>query len=738
MYFCLALLPGCFEAPEPEPVAAYRQALARFGISRPTLPRLSIDGAHQPCPQLAPAGEFRCAAVAGADLDARLARTILSLSTSAHGKALAPMLFGASRSALDRSIELLEHLATDPASSETAVTVDLSAAFLARFELAQDPEDLLRAIEVAGPARRAAQADPRLLFNLALATSRLQLFFQARELWLAYADQEQASGWAEEARAQAAAIRLPGKGSEDLESTLALPDGCRGMADQVPRLQELLESAGGDPALRGRAYGIRGLAASCRGRHFEALEAYRQAVAAFEASGRQAHRAWGYALLAENLELQGLPREALAARWQALQGLAVEPPEQGSRVLLDAAKVALGAGQPFAAELFVREAMARAPVARKGESAALLTKVLATQAAKATPGPAFREGGDDEAEGSMERLGSLPAGEAVLRFARRGERLAGWCANSEGLQFSETTLSAADAGLLEAAPRGGMGRESLENLHRLFLGPFPECADAADLTFVVDSVLAEMPIAAFVDPATGRYLVQDHRITHVLAMPQPFAGRKARAPRRASSNILLVDASESPAADLFGLPALAGDGREVREIAALHPGATVLGGEEATAAKTRRALRDQAILHFSGYGESRMARGPWLFFAADAEDVELAAVSGPDLARWPVHDLDLVFLAGAVGGQDAPQAARSGGVAPFAEVFLRAGARTLVGALWRLDDDLLLDLSVEFYRRLRAGDPPAEALRQSQLLELARNRAGAGIDWAALQVYRAR
>jgi tetratricopeptide (TPR) repeat protein len=1014
LYFCLALLPGCFATPssEPEPIAAYRQALARFGISRPTLPRLSIDGVHQPCPREAPFGDYRCPALAaaGTQLDARLARTILSLSAGGHAKALAPILFGTSPSALDRSIELLEPLvAADPAGGEasTAVAVDLSAVLLARFELTQDPEDLLRAIEVAGRARRAPTPEPRLLFNLALAASKLQLGLQARELWRAYADQDPSSGWAEEARARAAAIRLPDADSAtDLERALALPEGCialgervqplqtlgetildrwaqarvrgdasgdravleraatvggclrrlgreRQTADQLLRLDQaplevaaafaqlaegrnryqatdyggalpILQAAGrrlaaepfqpwarfwaaaalinlsryeeaiaaldeltdrvdGDPALRGRALGIRGLAASRLGRNFEALQSYRQAVADLDASGRQGHRAWAYSLLAENLGLLGQPREALGARWQALQGLALDASDPSLIFLFEAARATLGEGKPHAAEYFVREAMARYRAAaaesrsplRPPMLALLLAEALAAQgrhdgalealdagdlavgaildeeAADRTGGllrrtralilaevdpraavallepviagwqvrgarfelielltilaRAQRRLGNEQAQASLEaalvhaealrgEVGedelhrayasvihepfdlrvawdleagdsegaatalerrrsfagrdpefSLPSlrealrdGQAVLQFARRGDSLAAWCLMAEGLEFRETRLDLPQQGLLAPSASGvrDLGSQSLEALHRLLLGPFPECVGRArDLIFVVDPILEGVPLAALLDARTHRYLVEDHAIASVVSLSQLMADLAAPHARRGKEeSLLLVGASESPAAKLLGLGRLEGVDRELSEIATLFPKAVVLDGPEATAASARRAIRGRSILHFSGHATSRPAQqDAVLYFAAGEDELESSAVSARQLARWPIQNLDLVFLAGCTTA-DA-RAARADGIAPFVEALLGAGARTMVGALWKLEDDLLLDLSVEFYRRLRAGERPAEALRQSQLLELARNRGQARIDWAALQIY---
>ena len=95
---------------------------------------------------------------------------------------------------------------------------------------------------------------------------------------------------------------------------------------------------------------------------------------------------------------------------------------------------------------------------------------------------------------------------------------------------------------------------------------------------------------------------------------------------------------------------------------------------------------------------------------AEAEDGILTAedVSGMDLLAT-----ELVVLSACETGLGEVRTGE--GVFGLRRAFVLAGAKTLVMSLWKVPDEQTQELMEDFYRRILAGEPRAEALRAAQL-----------------------
>jgi hypothetical protein len=98
-----------------------------------------------------------------------------------------------------------------------------------------------------------------------------------------------------------------------------------------------------------------------------------------------------------------------------------------------------------------------------------------------------------------------------------------------------------------------------------------------------------------------------------------------------------------------------------------------------------------------------------------------------DVAGLDLTATDLVVLPACGAG---PIEVGSGpGVVALERAFLLAGARTVVLTLWQPPADVCRDLLADFYRRVLAGEPKADALRAAQRAAKAKNPDPRG--WAA-------
>ena len=130
------------------------------------------------------------------------------------------------------------------------------------------------------------------------------------------------------------------------------------------------------------------------------------------------------------------------------------------------------------------------------------------------------------------------------------------------------------------------------------------------------------------------------------------------------------------------------------------------------------------MIHFAGHGLAGSSDvQPSLLFARGER------LWAPDLARLDLRRTHIVVLAGCdtFHGDTGPIE----GMPSVVRAFLYAGVPTVVGTLWRIDDDAAAWLFANFYRELRAGRSPEVALRATQRAAIS---IGNVESWGAIEV----
>jgi CHAT domain-containing protein/tetratricopeptide (TPR) repeat protein len=269
------------------------------------------------------------------------------------------------------------------------------------------------------------------------------------------------------------------------------------------------------------------------------------------------------------------------------------------------------------------------------------------------------------------------------------------------------------AALKEHRPVAGIQPLAMR-LHAILIGTVADHAD--DLMVVGDTLLQQVPFAALIDPRTHSCLVEHCSI--------------ATAP---SAAVLLLSerGSESPVApaaiSVFTDPTreLIGADDEARMVSKQYPSATVVSGEDATAAKFTELAPLSEVVHFAGHAVTYAAE-PWRSALVFAHDT----LNAHDVARMHFRSTRLIVLAACTTFGRKKSGVE--GVPSVARAFLVAGVPSVVGTLWDIDDREVGDVIRRFHSGVAHGLTPATALREAQVAEIHAGRHPA--EWSAFEV----
>jgi CHAT domain-containing protein len=257
------------------------------------------------------------------------------------------------------------------------------------------------------------------------------------------------------------------------------------------------------------------------------------------------------------------------------------------------------------------------------------------------------------------------------------------------------------------------------------LGPIrAQLGGAQEIIFVPDHELYEVPYDALWDNLAGRYLVEQYVIRFA-----PSARSVTTEIHEPLSPAAVV--ADPRAMNQLPLPATRA---EATRIASLHH-AALLTQELATKARFLELARTSALLHFAGHANSdaTQAYGALLLASGDGDSGILSSV---EIERLSLRAQPLVVLAAC--GTFRGNAAHVSGMSSLARSFLIAGARSVVGTLWEIDDDVSAPLFTQFHEYLHTGTLPARALRKAQLqaIRSTDERVSHPASWAPIELLR--
>ncbi|MEH2454852.1 CHAT domain-containing protein, partial [Nostoc sp.] len=231
-----------------------------------------------------------------------------------------------------------------------------------------------------------------------------------------------------------------------------------------------------------------------------------------------------------------------------------------------------------------------------------------------------------------------------------------------------------------------------------------------ELSIIATGQLRHLPFETLYDSKTNKFLIQKYPVNYLTRI----SNNSLKSPgvqNAISPKIQAVLAFGNPVPrDPQNLP---GAETEVRKIKEILPDSEFYIGSDATLEKFKNQALRFSFLHLATHGcfqaedcKKVKLKKNTLLFADTQFDIANAAVLG-------LQGTQLITLSACQTAVDTNL--NGAGIAGFAYIFERAGAKAVMASLWAVDDKATQQLMVDFYQNLKQGMTKGEALQKAKL-----------------------
>ena len=270
----------------------------------------------------------------------------------------------------------------------------------------------------------------------------------------------------------------------------------------------------------------------------------------------------------------------------------------------------------------------------------------------------------------------------------------------------------------ERGEETGNPLQSDENPLRLFheciISPISDLIEDGELVVVPDGPLCLAPFAAFLD-SESKYLSESMRIRILPSlMCMKLINASPKEYHNKSGALLVGDPCLKDFTTLLGenrYPPLSWAKKEVEMIGAML-GIHSLTGKEATKAEVLKTIGSVALVHIAAHGEMKtgeiaLAPNPERKYVRPEEQDFMLTISDVQAAKLRAK---LVVLSCCHSAQGKVS---SEGVVGIARAFIGAGARSVLVALWSIDDEATMEFMRSFYQHLKDGNSASVSLNRA-------------------------
>ncbi|MEW6733929.1 MAG: CHAT domain-containing protein, partial [Acidobacteriota bacterium] len=239
------------------------------------------------------------------------------------------------------------------------------------------------------------------------------------------------------------------------------------------------------------------------------------------------------------------------------------------------------------------------------------------------------------------------------------------------------------------------------------------------LVIVPDKELHLLPFAALVDPLSGKYLIQEYKLS--FAPSATMFVRCLQQDRQLASQpeqTALVIGNPTFDEKLFpDLPYLPYAEKEAKQIAACYTKSGLLVGKDATKQAFLSRAGHYSIVHFAGHsimnGKSPLSSILIFAPAIDAKPGTDGALPAYKLYENHFPRTRLVVLAACRTASG--RLTQGEGLANLARPFLAAGVPATIASLWDAEDETSAQLFINFHNERSKGKNSLDALNAAQL-----------------------
>jgi CHAT domain-containing protein/tetratricopeptide (TPR) repeat protein len=329
----------------------------------------------------------------------------------------------------------------------------------------------------------------------------------------------------------------------------------------------------------------------------------------------------------------------------------------------------------------------------------------------------------------------IPDSVQILQYAVLEDKLLVWYVSKIGftartVDINAKTLAEAVASVhrqttsMDESDNDGATR-GLRGLYDILIKPVEGLLEKNKLLCIVpDKSLHYIPFDALISTTSGRYLIQDYRLSTSLSssvfIDCTEAAQRAGATRE--ERLLAVGNPSFDRRDYPQLQDIAAAEREVEQIAEFYQSARVLVNKQAKASVVRTELERSDVVHFAAHYliDPRSSLSSKLLLAKEqGNDTQPRGQPDGSLEAREVYRMNLartrlVVLSACQTGIEHHYGGE--GAISYARPFIVAGVPIVVASLWPVDFDATADLMIAFHRHRKQDHlPTVEALRRAQL-----------------------